>query len=289
MPVLVTPLHADGSIDVEGHERLLDHVLAHPLAGLWILGSASEDFLLTHEQSVEATRVISEKCDGQTHIIAGIGDPVPSRMWRFFDETAGMNIDAYHLLPNDVKMNPTLFRRYVTDLADRAPKPLWLYNNPLRGATLDMEVVRELSEHPNIVGIKAAGYNLKEIIPLTMMNREGFQVIGSGGAHLLLFLVQGCTCHTASPASMWPGTYNRIFELYNAGKIAEARDLAFKLSGVIKALPHPRNTEFSAEEKIVLEIMGICKRHVAAPFRECTDAEKEQAAKVLAESPVELF
>ena len=90
MPVLVTPMNADGSIDREGHENLVDHVAKHPIAGLWLLGSASEDFLLTHEQRVEATKIVSEKLDGSSHIIVGIGDPVPSRMWRFFSSTFSM-------------------------------------------------------------------------------------------------------------------------------------------------------------------------------------------------------
>ena len=83
MPVLVTPLNADGSIDHEGHVKMLDHVLKHALAGFWILGSASEDFLLTHEQRVESTKLIADKVDGKMPILAGIGDPVPSRMYRY--------------------------------------------------------------------------------------------------------------------------------------------------------------------------------------------------------------
>ena len=55
---------------------------------------------------------------------------------------------------------------------------------------------------------------------------------------------------------------------------------------MIAALPHPENTEFCAEEKAVMEIMGLCTRHVYPPFRECSDQEKEQARKVLVENGI---
>ena len=288
MPVLVTPMHKDGSPDLDGHVKLLEHVMKKPIVGLWILGSASEDFMLDHDHRVEITKTVAETVGDRTHVIAGLSDPVHGRMLRFFDETADMKLSGYHWLPNERRMSSATFLRQATELAERAPKPLWLYNNPMRGVPLSTDAIREVSEHPNVAGIKAAGFNLMEILPLTTMNRDDFQVIGSGGGHLLLFLVQGCTCHTVSQASLWPGTYIRIFDLFFEGKIDEARRIAFAVGGVLKALPHPDNSELSAEEKAVLEVMGICERWVAPPFRPCTDEEMDQARKVLAASPVEL-
>ena len=128
---------------------------------------------------------------------------------------------------------------------------------------------------------KAAGYDLKDIVPFCMMDSAGFQTIGSGGSHLLIFLAMGCDAHTVSPACCFPKQYCEIYDLWKTGKLDQARQKAFGLSRVIKALPHPQNTEFSAEEKIVLEILGICKRYVYPPFIACTDEEKEQARRAL--------
>ena len=72
-------------------------------------------------------------------------------------------------------------------------------------------------------------------------------------------------------------------QLVAAGKIDEAREVAFGLSRLVKAMPHPENTEFAAEEKTVLELLGICKRHVHPPFLPCTEAEVEQARRALEE------
>ena len=53
IPVLVSPMNEDGSPDHKGYHNLLDHIFEHPVGGLWVLGSASEDFLMSFEHRVE--------------------------------------------------------------------------------------------------------------------------------------------------------------------------------------------------------------------------------------------
>ena len=55
-------------------------------------------------------------------------------------------------------------------MADRAPHPIWLYNNGMRGLQIPVPVVRDLKDHPNIAGIKAAGFDLMDIVPFCMMD-----------------------------------------------------------------------------------------------------------------------
>ena len=270
-----------GAPDEDGYARLLDFMLSYPICGIWMLGSASEDFLMSYEHRLQTVRTVTRHLSENSHLIVGCADPVLSEVRRFFDDTDDLAIDGYHLLPPDRKMSEAMTIRYCTMIADRAPKSLWLYNNEKRALHFSVGAVRELATHPNIVGIKVGGYDLSTIIPVTMMATDDFQVIGSGGSHLLVFLALGSTCHTVSPACCFPAAYCEIFSLWQGGQLDEARDKAFAISRILKALPHPDNTEFSAEEKIVLEIFGICKRHVHPPFRSCTDEEKEETRRIL--------
>lgn len=286
IPVTTSPVHADGTLDEEGHHRIIDHTMAHPIGGYWILGSAGEDFLIGHADRVRIARLYAEHVDGRLPVIVGCGQPVLDDTFRFFDDTADLKTAAYHLLPCDRKMKPSLTIRYVTMVADRAPKPIWLYNNELRALKIPVPAVEVLKDHPNIAGIKAGGYDLKDIVPLCMMNGPDLQTIGSGGGHLMLFLAMGCEAHTISPATSFPQRYCEAFSLWQRGDIAGAREIAFAMGRIIKALPHPENTEFSAEEKAVLEVLGVCKRHVYPPFAACTDAEVEQARRVLKEGGI---
>ena len=286
IPVTMSPINEDESIDEDGHRKMLDFTLSYRVGGFWLLGSASEDFLMSYDQRVSITRITAEHVNGRAPIIVGSAFPALEDTYRFFDDTAEMKIDAYHILPPDKKMSAKLTIRYIEQYLERAPKPVWFYNNPLRALKIPVEAVREFTAHPKVAGIKAAGYDLKDIIPFCMMESEDFQTIGSGGSHLLVFLALGSLAHTISPACMFPGHYCEVYDLWMAGKLDEARGLSFRISRMIKALPHPPNTEFSAEEKVCMEIMGICKRHVYSPYWDCSDQEKEQARKVLEENGI---
>ena len=281
VPVPVTPLLEDGSPDSVGHGKLLEYLLAQEIGGLWVLGSASEDFLLTFAQRVDIAHFVAERVAGRTPIIMGAAFSAFAETMAFVEATSSLRLAGYHILPTDHKQGDWLVQRYLARLADEAPHPLWLYNNPLRGARIAPPVVTELSAHPNVAGAKAAGYDLRDILPMCALESANFQTLGSGGGHLPLFLAYGCVAHTVSAASMFPAEYCQAFRLWNDAKHTEARALLARLGGCIRALPHPHNTEFSAEEKAVLEIKGICNRYVAYPFVPCSDTEMEQTREAL--------
>ena len=181
MPVLVSPMHEDGSPDREGYARLLDYLFENPLAGLWVLGSGSENFTMPHAHRIEATKIVAEHMQGRTTLIVGCSDPVMSEVYRFFDETAHLPIQGYHLLPTDRKMSTSMSVDYWSAMADRSPLPLWLYSNPARALEPTVEAVTELSQHPNIAGMKIGGYDLTQMTGIAMLNSESFQVLGAGG------------------------------------------------------------------------------------------------------------
>ncbi len=282
IPVTMSPINKDGSIDVEGYHKMLDFLLAYPMAGLWIHGSASEDFLIPYDQRIEITRVVTEYVDGKVPVLVGSAFLSIYDVFKFFDDTADMNIAGYHHLPSDKKMNAKMATRHLTILADRCPKPLWLYNNETKALKIPLETTQEMSSHPNVFGIKASGSDLKYITATCKMESDNFQVIGSGGDYILTFLALGILAHTVSPACVFPAQFCEIYDLWQSGKIKEAREKAFCLSSIMHALWIPRkNTEFSTEEKLCMEILGICKRHVYPPWEECTDEEKDKARKIL--------
>lgn len=291
VPVLMSPIQEDGSPDEEGYHRLLDFTAPHA-GGYWVLGSASEDFLIPYPDRVRIARIVAGHVNGALPVVVGCGSPVVSETHRFLEETVDLPVTGYHVLPTDRRMAPASAYRYCKSIADRAPKPVWLYNNGMRGLQIPVPVVKDLMDHPNIAGIKAAGFDLMDIIPFCMMNRETFQTVGSGASHMLLFLAMGCSAHTVSPACCFPQEFREIYDLWAADKPRQAREKFFALCRLLGRIPHADNTEVSAEEKAGLEIMGICKRHVYPPFVASSDEEAAHIRRVLQDaghldSPIE--
>lgn len=280
MPVLASPMHEDGSPDREGFGRLLDYIFEDPKApipGLWVLGSSGENFQMAYRHRLEVTEIVAEHMAGRTRLLVGCGDPVLSEVFRFFDDTAHLAIDGYHCLPTDRKLNPAATIAYWTAIADRAPKPLWLYSNPARALEPAVEAVRVLTKHPNVVGMKVGGYDLTTIAAIAAMNAADFQVLGAGGSNHLAYLGLGVTCCTMGTASSFPRQFGEVHTLWEAGRLDEAREKSRWINGVLGQLPPRQNTEASAEEKAILELLGVCERWVYPPFR---PLDEERLAKM---------
>lgn len=285
LPVLLSPMHEDGSPDPTGYERLLDHIFQNSIPGLWVLGSASEAFGMSYEHRLEAARIVARNLNGKHYLVVGCGDAVLSQVWRFFDDTADLPISAYHLLPTDRKMDTRFTIDYYAAAADRSPLPLWLYSNPARAHQPTLEAAQVLAQHPNIVGMKVGGYDLGYMTALALTSSPTFQVIGAGGGgNLLAWLALGVQCITISEACLFPREFAHAYSLWQAGRTVEAREEIFRLHRFVRALPPRRNTETTAEEKAVLELLGICQRYVYPPFKPCDNDQLVQIKHALVEN-----
>ena len=283
MPVLVSPMHEDGSPDQEGYVKLLDYLYESELPGLWALGSASEAFNMSHEHRVEVATIVAEHMDGETCLLMGAGSTVMPHIYRFFEKTAHLPITAYHVMPIDRKLDTRATVDYYTEIAARSPRPLWLYSNPMRMMQFTFEAIKELSAHPNIAGMKVGGYDMALASKLATISSEEFEVLGAGGSNLLGYLAYGIECVTMSTGSCLPQGYVEAFDLWQAGKIDQARAQSFKMNKAMGAIGPWKNTEDSAEIKAVLELLGICQRWTYPPFKPCTDEEMARIEKALVE------
>ena len=149
------------------------------------------------------------------------------------------------------------------------------------GRLFTVDSVRPLAQHPNIAGMKVGGYDLQNIIPLAMLNSEAFQVLGAGGGNHLAHLALGVMCCTMSSASSFPQQHVEVQTLWEQGRIDEARAKAFAINRLLRDIPRGPNTESSAEEKAVLELLGICERWVYPPFKPVDDDAMAKLRSVL--------
>ncbi len=283
MPVLLSPMHEGGSPDHDGYVKLLDYLYETPLPGLWALGSAGEAFNMSYEHRVEVAKVVAEHMAGRTCLLMGAGSMVLPNIYRFFEETAHLPITGYHVMPIDRKLNTQEVIDYYTDLAERSPRPLWLYSNPMRMMQFTFEAIKELSAHPNIAGMKVGGYDMALASKLATISTEDFQVLGAGGGNLLGYLAYGIECVTMSTGSCFPKGYTAAIDLWLQGKIKEAQAQAFRMNKLVGSLGPWKNTEDPAELKVVLELFGICQRWTYPPFKPCTDGEAARIQSALVE------
>ena len=277
-PVMVTPMLADGTPDEDGIHRLVDHLLDNGAVGLWILGSASEEIHITRTDRIRVIRATCTAAAGRLPVISGTGLTGINEIIEFIGEVADSSVAGIHALYLDHKQSEGHMIAEMSRLADASPVPIWLYNNRNRGRSLTPRIIRELREHRNIGGVKIGGFACTDLVNGAMMQSPDFQVVGAGGGgQCFTMLCLGCTSHTASDASCWPEEYAKLFDLFRAGDIVGARQHQFGMVRLTKgmgATAKAENGEFSAEEKYILSLRGVCDEHVNPSYRCLTDDEK---------------
>jgi 4-hydroxy-2-oxoglutarate aldolase len=187
-----------------------------PLAGFFVLGSNGENKSLSEQEKLQILRtVVKEKLENQI-VIAGIASESTHLTITFAKQAANLGADYVSLLP------PSYFRKHLNDesqiqyyleVAENSPIPVMAYNAPgFNGITLSLDVIKEIAEHPNIVGMKDT--SLGQIFNyLEVCNDYDFHVLSGTINTFMPALLLGASGGVVSLANAFP---KACFELYQA-------------------------------------------------------------------------
>ena len=158
LTAMVSPMKADGSLDLEGARRLVAHLLDSGHDGIVVNGTTGESATLSDDESIEMVRVVAEAVDGAAAVVAGVGSNATAHSV----EMAARAVDAGAtglLLVSPYYNKPTqpgLVAHCLT-VADSTDLPVMLYDIPGRtGIPFDTATLVELAAHDRIVAVKDA-------------------------------------------------------------------------------------------------------------------------------------
>lgn len=277
IPVLTTPINKDGSIDIEGLQRLVEFLVSKKIGGLWVLGTGSEDMNLSFKKRIEVARVVSETNAGRVPIILGAGFFALEEILEFINETHMLDVDAFHVMPYHPLLSLDRLDWFYRHIADNCPKPLWMYTSGNWSRPITPEFAAGLKGYPNIAGIKFSTRNAVDVAKVLMLEDDGFQVITAVAAQFYSCLCLGVKAHTSSLASPLPEAMIAIYDLFQSGEYDAALKEQHKLIDFMDALPKgARKDNFltAAEEKYILSLRGICQEYTTSYYRDLNEDEK---------------
>jgi 4-hydroxy-2-oxoglutarate aldolase len=182
-PALTTPFYSDGRVYFRKIEHNADRYSRTPVAGLVVLGSTGEAIMLSDEERRDVLRVTREFTAPEKVLIAGVGAESVRETLAMCDFAAQQGFDvALVRTPHFYRpqMTPENILNFYRTVADHSPLPVLLYSVPVYTAyDLPVEVVAQLSEHPNIIGMKDSGgkmEKIKQIIAQTRGAKQAFEV-----------------------------------------------------------------------------------------------------------------
>ncbi len=99
IPILATPFHEDGSIDLPGQLRVVDHLLEQGAHGLAAFGNAGEGYTLLPDEKRRLLEAIVKHTAGRAPIIVGVGATGTDQAAAAAKEAADLGADALMVLP----------------------------------------------------------------------------------------------------------------------------------------------------------------------------------------------
>jgi 4-hydroxy-2-oxoglutarate aldolase len=163
---ITTPFYPDGKVYYKKLEANVERYSKTPIAGIVPLGSTGEAILLSDEERREVLQTTRDAAANHKVLIAGTGVEAASETLRLTEYAASIGYDiAMVRTPHYYKgqMKPANMLAFYRFVADRSPLPVVIYNfPPATGYDIPAEIVIELADHPNLVGIKESSGDVEK-------------------------------------------------------------------------------------------------------------------------------
>lgn len=191
---LVTPMLADGRVDYESLENLIDWHVSEGTDGIVAVGTTGESATLGFEKHMEVIEWVVKSVNGRVPVIAGSGANATDEAIRLTHSAQESGAEAC-LLVTPYYNKPTqegMFLHFQA-VAQAVDIPQILYNVPGRTAVdLLPETVERLADIPNIVGIKEAKGTVERIRELVARCGERMAIFtGDDGTAMESILAGG--------------------------------------------------------------------------------------------------
>lgn len=289
IPPLITPLVERDALDISGLERLIEHVLAGGVHGLFILGTSGEGPSLGYRLRRELIDRVCRQVKQRVPVFVGITDTA-------FVESVALARHAAQCGAAGVVLAPPYYmpegqpelREYLEHLLPELPLPLLLYNMPpLTKVPLAIETVRWAMDQRGIVGMKDSSADMSYFhrVMERLEHRPDWTLMVGPEELLVESVLLGGHGGVNGGANMFPKLYVQAYEAAYEGNLARARaghERIRKLSERIYHVGQHPSTVIKGM-KTALSCMGICNDFMAEPFSRFRQPERNRIQAALDE------
>jgi 4-hydroxy-tetrahydrodipicolinate synthase len=271
---LVTPFAQNGSIDFAALRALVEWQIAEGIDFLVPCGSTGEAQTLDDSERERVVAAVLEVSSGRVPVMAGATSNDTAKA---VDETRRMcRLGADYILsatPYYNRPSQEGLYRHFSAVADVATRPVCLYNVPGRTAVnLKPDMAVKLSQHPNILGIKEASGDLRQIMSLIEARPDGFSVLSGDDWLTLPVLAAGGDGLISVVSNEVPAAMTALVNLLLSGNLENGRNLHYRLLPLMDANFLETNP---APVKAALHCMGKIENVLRLPLLPASESTLE--------------
>ena len=280
---LITPFKADGSVDYDSLERLLNYQIDNGADFLCILATTGETPCLSREEKNSITDLVKRVVRGRIPILKYCGGNNTALVLEEMRNSDWSGIDGIlSICPYYNKPSQEGLYQHFKAIAKESPLPLVLYNVPERtGVNMKAETtVRLAKDFPNIVGVKEASGSLEQVDEIIKNKPDNFNVISGDDALTFSMVASGAVGVISVIGNALPAQFSKMIRLEFNGEYDAARKIHHCFTELYKLLFVDGNP---AGVKALLNDMGMIENVLRLPLVPTTITTKQKMADILKE------
>jgi 4-hydroxy-tetrahydrodipicolinate synthase len=235
---IVTPMAADGALDLPRLKSLIDWHVAEGTDGIVIVGTTGESPTVDVDEHCRLIEKAIEFAAGRVPVVAGTGGNATREAIELTKFAAKAGADyALSVVPYYNKPTQEGLYRHFSAIAEAADIPLILYNVPSRTvADMANDTVLRLAEAARIVGIKESTSSIERVTDLMARMPKDFMVFSGNDDSALAYTMLGANGVISVTANVAPGPMHRMIAAARAGDRATAIQINNSLLGLHRHL-----------------------------------------------------
>ena len=238
-PALVTPFSDDGKVvDEERLRVLVNRCIELGVHGVVPCGTTGEFVNLTTEEKKHVIKTVIDEVNGRVKVVAGTGASGTNEAVEITKYAKDAGADAalivtpFYLKPAD----RGIYEHYQT-IASEVDLPIILYNIPqCTGLPLPWQMVEDLAQIPNIVGVKDSSGQLSFILAVLEKVRDKINVLCGHDEVVVAALAAGCSGAILASANVIPDIWVQIYNHVKNGELQKARELQYKVQKIARII-----------------------------------------------------
>ena len=278
---IITPFHADGSINYEKLEELIDYHCNNGTDSIVICGTTGESATMTEEEHLDCIKKTIDFTKGRVPVIAGTGSNCTRTAIELSKAAAEYGADGLLVVtPYYNKATQAGLIQHYTAVANEAKAPIIMYSVASRtGCNIEPATVAALvKEVDNIVGVKEASGNISQVAKIMQLTQGDIDLYSGNDDQIVPILALGGKGVISVLSNVAPRETHEICAKFFAGDIAGSRELQLKAIPLINALFSEVNP---IPVKKAVSLMGMEAGGLRMPLTEMEEANVQKLAQAM--------
>lgn len=278
---IITPFHADGSINYDKLEELIDYQCNNGTDSIVICGTTGESSTLTEAEHIDCIKKAVEFTKGRVPVVAGTGSNCTHTAIELSTAAVEAGVDGLLLVtPYYNKATQQGLIQHYTAIAKEAKAPIIMYSVASRtGCNIEPATVATLVKNvDNIVGVKEASGNISQIAKIMNLTDGNIELYSGNDDQIVPVLSLGGLGVISVLSNVAPQQTHDICAKWFAGDVKESAKMQLEALPLVDALFSEVNP---IPVKKAMNLLGFEVGGLRMPLTELSKPNEEKLIKAM--------